>query len=138
MIHVRKDVESINKVLSDKAGVLGPTSPSSRRCATNALLILGDLSLVCSEIRGEICREMGMTRKWALNPRQWRLRARRGDEECVQRQCRCVVEWRAQKLSRGRKWPNPRPVRVHTLQHHRQSRGERHQKHHLQGQEDMH
>ena len=63
VINVQKDVESINKALSDKADALGPTSPSLRRCATIALAILGDLSLVCSEIQGEMCWEKGMTRK---------------------------------------------------------------------------
>ena len=43
--------------------MLGPTSLSSRRCATTVLAVLGDLSLVSSEIQGEMCWKIERTRE---------------------------------------------------------------------------
>jgi len=43
--------------------VLGPTSLFSRQCATLVLAVLGDLSLVSSEIQGEMCQELEGTKE---------------------------------------------------------------------------
>ena len=59
--------------------MLGPTPLSSRRHTTTVLAVLGDPSLVGSEIQGEKCREMEMTRKRALSVRQ----ERREDKVCM-------------------------------------------------------
>lgn len=77
VVGVQKGAEPINKALSNKASVLRPTSPSSRRCAATALATLGGPSLVCSEVQGEVCWEKGTTRRQASSARRWRLRARR-------------------------------------------------------------